>query len=103
MSELNTVCISTEEYKELLSAQFELEQMTSLQDNLVNYIERVEKVIFDLIRKETNHGEYDWKLRGEFKDIISVLNAHEVDWTEKKDSDDGAGELFEEIDGGYAE
>jgi len=94
MSEINTVCIGTQEYRRLIEAQIENEQLSASITGMTDYLDRVEKCIFDLIRKDTKYGEYDWKLNGEYRDIISVLNAHEVDWTEGKPDD---------IDGGYAE
>ena len=94
MSEINTVCISTQEYRRLIEAQIENEQLSASIAGMTDYLDRVEKCIFDLIRKETDYGEYKYLLHDKFADIISVLNAHEVDWTEGKPED---------IDGGYAE
>lgn len=103
MSDINTVCISTQEYKQLLCDSFELEQAQNAENNLVNYIERLEEVVIAYIKKETHYGEYSWKLKEEFRDIISVLNAESYDWSKGKAEDDETEPLFEEADEGYQE
>lgn len=102
MSELNTVCISTQEYKDLLNDSFELEQAQNVETNLVNYIDRLEAAVIEYIKKESHYGIYDWKLTGEFKEIISILNAEGYDWSKGKPEEDTE-ELIVEIDEGYQE
>ena len=94
MAELNTVCISTDRYNSLFEDSIELKQAESTIHNLMLYNERLEAAIIDYIAKETHCGEYDWKLRGEFADLISILNLHEYDWAQHKPV---------EYDGGYQE
>lgn len=102
MSELNTVCISTDKYDHLMQCKFESEVNEAAVNGLTNYIERLEKVVIDYIKKASNHGAYDWKLREEFGDIITVMNAHNIDWTEDKPEAETE-ELIVEIDEGYQE
>lgn len=98
MSELNTVCISTDKYDSLMQDRFLLKQSESTIDNLLQYTEKLEAAIFDLIKIDSNFGEHTWKFKkgGKFERLISVLNAHDVDWSEGK-PDEEIEELLEEI------
>lgn len=89
MADVNTVTIDLVKYDHLKRCEFEAEEAHNQVANMVDYLDRVEKVIFDYIKKETEYGEYTYLLKDKFADIISVLNAHEVDWSEGKPQEEG--------------
>lgn len=105
MAELNTVCISTKEYRDLLLESFNLEPAQTTIENLMQYNERLEKAIIECIARESEYGRCYWMLKdkGRFGKIVSILNLEGYDWESLCPDpitgaiDDGCEELIEEI------
>lgn len=85
MSELNTVCISTKEYRDLLLESFNLEQAQTTIENLMQYNERLEKAVIETLAKRCEYGESMYMLDSEPESkLVSILCLHEYDWAKHK-------------------
>lgn len=90
----NVVILTLDKYEKLLFDSFELEQARSIQENLISYNERIENAIIPWIAKEIGYGKYTWKINDEphIKNLISVLNLHECDWSKYRPEEEKKGE-----------
>lgn len=73
------------EYNKLHQANIDLEHDLEaaqvLQENLLDYQERLEKAIIRLIAAESNYGKYGWILREKFSDLVSIMDLWEYDFS----------------------